>query len=258
MSFFKKAMANVLGVGGSKVDTILHNNRVCPGDTISGTIKIFGGNIEQYINGVNLIVRTKFEKKSNDKNIIVTQNIQKIPVAIGRSVTNNDNLEIPFSFKLDENCPISVYKYPVWISTVLDIANAIDSGDGDNIEVVPSNEIKTILDILSNIGFRRREIENISNRRRINNMPFVQEFEFVAQTAPFRGKLDEIEIVFAKNMYGVDLYIQIDRRAHSIGSLFAEKLNLDESNIKLEIQNHEFNDSYTLKEKIFATILQYS
>lgn len=258
MSFLKKAMANVLGVGGCKVDTIVHTSKISPGQTISGVIKIYGGSIEQHINGINLIVRTKYEKESNDKKMIVTANIQKHTVTIGRSLLEGENLEVPFSFKLDDNCPISTYKYKVWISTVLDIANAIDSGDGDNLEIIPSYEMQNILGALSDIGFRSREIENISSIKRINNMPFIQEFEFVATKAPFRGRLDELEVIFSKNMYGIDLYLEIDRKAHSIGSFFAEQLNLDESKVKIEIENHELNNVYAIKEKLFNVINRYS
>ncbi|MGL4742703.1 MAG: sporulation protein [Sarcina sp.] len=254
MSFLKNAMATVLGVGGSKIDTILDNRQIKIGDNVTGIIKIYGGQVEQQINGIILSVKTKIERESNDKKKMEKTTIQKVPIAIGRSVLPNENLEVPFSFKLNENCPISTFKFNTWIDTNLDIAKAIDSKDGDPIEVLPSYEMQNILTALSELGFRSREIENIPSIRKINNMSFIQEFEFIATKAPFRGRLDELEIVFSRNMYGYDLYLEIDRRANSIVGLLAEKLNLDETKIRISIENRDLNNLNSIKEQLFNII----
>ena len=254
MSFFKNAMANVLGVGGAKVDTIPSSSNVHPGDTVTGIIKIYGGKIEQTINAVNLSVKTNYEKESDNKKIMVNITIQKVPISIGRSLLPDENLEIPFSFILSENCPISTYRFPVKLSTNLDIASAIDSSDGDILNVTPSYRMQNILDAMSELGFRAREIENIPSLRRTNNMPFIQEFEFTAQSSPFYGRLDEVEIIFAVNMYGIDLHLQIDRKANSIAGLFAEALNLDESFIRLDLVHEELEQTHLIKENLFSVI----
>ncbi|MGL4990561.1 MAG: sporulation protein [Sarcina sp.] len=254
MSFLKNAMANVLGVGGSKIDTILDKKQIKVGENITGIIKIYGGQVEQQINGIILSVRTKIERESNDKKKIEKTTIQKVPIAIGRSVLPNENLEIPFSFTLNENCPISTFKFNTWLESNLDIDKAIDSKDGDPIEVLPSTEMKNILTALNSLGFKSREIENIPSIRKINDMNFVQEFEFIATKAPFKGRLDELEVIFSKNMYGYDLYLQIDRRANSVVSLIAEKLNLDETKIRISIENRDLNNINAIKEELFNVI----
>lgn len=233
MSFLKKAMANVLGVGGTKVDTVLYSSNVVPGGKIEGVIKIYGGGIEQHINKVNLTVKTTYEKESNDKKLKVNANIQKFEVSIGRMINPNENIEAPFSFTLDPNTPISTYRYKVWISTNLDIAQAVDSNDGDALNVTADNGMKNVLSALGELGFTSREIENVHSRRKIGNFPFVQEFEFVARSGIYRGRLDELEVIFLKNMYGIDLYLQIDRKVRGVGSFIAEKLSLDESNVRV-------------------------
>lgn len=258
MNFLKKALANTLGIGGCKVDTIIFNTSITPGETITGIIKIYGGRIEQYINGINLVIRTKYEKESKDKKIMCTADIQNISIAIGRSFLEDENFEVPFSFKLNDNCPISTFKYKVWISTILDIANAIDAGDGDTISVVPSDHMQNILNVLSDMGFKPKEIENIPSFRRINKFPFVQEFELIPTKTPFKGKLDELEIVFSRNIYGIDLYIEVDRKANSIGGLIAEHLNLDESRIRIELENKDLDNIRIIYDKLFSAIISHS
>lgn len=52
MGIFNKVMASTLGIGGAKIDTIVHTKNIVPGKRIEGICKIKGGSIEQYINDI--------------------------------------------------------------------------------------------------------------------------------------------------------------------------------------------------------------
>lgn len=46
MSMFKRMLASA-GIGAAKVDLMLHQDFVNAGDTISGTVRIQGGRVDQ-------------------------------------------------------------------------------------------------------------------------------------------------------------------------------------------------------------------
>ncbi|WP_297519978.1 sporulation protein [uncultured Clostridium sp.] len=253
MSFFKNTLASI-GIGGAKVDTILHSSQVTSGDAISGVINILGGNVEQNIKRVNLFVRTNYEKESNDKKVIATANIQKHLVEVDKMVFVEERLQIPFSFKLSKNCPISTYRYKVWVATELDIEKAIDSNDCDSLNVVPSKKMQNLFNAFSELGFRSRETENIQSIFRINNLPFVQEFEFVPTSGPLYGRLDEVELIISVNESGFNLYLEVDRSGRTLGGLISEALNLDESKVKLNFSNYELENVETIKNALFSVI----
>ncbi|MNR46493.1 Sporulation-control protein spo0M [compost metagenome] len=75
-------------------------------------------------------------------------------------------------------------------------------------------------------------------------MPFVQEFEFVP-TSQFRGQLDELEILFFPDEDGVDLLLQIDRKARGLAGLFAEATGTDESFVRVRFERHELDATTT-------------
>ncbi len=60
MSFIKKTMASVFGIGGTKVDTVLTNSTVFPGGKIEGFINIYGGEVSQDIQSVYIDVKTTY------------------------------------------------------------------------------------------------------------------------------------------------------------------------------------------------------
>ena len=61
MSFFKKALASI-GIGGAKVDTVLENPELQPGDTLKGVIKMMGGKVDQPVDRVYLELLTEVRK----------------------------------------------------------------------------------------------------------------------------------------------------------------------------------------------------
>jgi sporulation-control protein len=82
------------------------------------------------------------------------------------------------------------------------------------------------------------------------------EFEFVASSGSFRGKLDELEVIFfPQSDEQMDLALQIDRKARGLGGFLAEALEMDETNIHLSIHS---SDLPILKSKLESIISQYS
>lgn len=89
-----------------------------------------------------------------------------------------------------------------------------------------------IFDALASLGFQLRKVECEYARRRGRSYPFVQQFEFVPTTY-FRGQLDELEVIFYPHESGLDLWLEVDRRARGFGGLLAEALDDDESRLRV-------------------------
>jgi sporulation-control protein len=124
--------------------------------------------------------------------------------------------------------------------TGLDIKEALDPKDKDQIQVKPHPHCAVILEAVSQLEFRTREVTCIYSPRygRKSGLPFVQEFEFVP-TSQFRSHLDELEIIFLPDENGVDLLLQIDRKARGLAGLFSEALDSDESFVKVRFERSQ-------------------
>lgn len=258
MSFFKKIMANGLGIGGAKVDTIIQTKNATPGGQIDGVIKIYAGQVEQSIKSVYIDVNTIFEKDFDDKKNFVNTTIQSFTINIDKTLSPNEEVSIPFTFDLDINCPITKGNSKVWLATRLDIENAIDNTDGDRITVVPNIYMDNILRAIENLGFRIKSIENIHDKRRLNNYNFIQEFEFLPTQGEFRGKLDELELSMIANNNGICVLLEVDRKVRGLGSLILESLSLDESHLKIQFTYEELKNYALVLNTLEVNIRKFS
>ena len=62
---FKKLKAS-LGIGAAKVDTVLDNIEVFQGGELSGNVHIVGGDVEQQIDLINLVLNTEVKVETED------------------------------------------------------------------------------------------------------------------------------------------------------------------------------------------------
>jgi sporulation-control protein len=256
MSLFNKVFASI-GIGSATVDTKLEKDVFVPGEEIKGVVQVKGGKLEQQIDEIYLHLHTNYIRESDDKKHIVKGDIDKFRLIEAFTIGVNETREIPFVIRVPFDTPISIGRTKVWVETGLDIKNAVDPSDKDYINVLPNQLMKSVLDSIDELGFRMREAdcEEIPYRKR-RRLPFAQEFEFVATSGPFRGKLDELEVIFfPQSEEQMDISLQIDRRAKGLGGFLAEALEMDETNIQLTVQ---LSDLSTFKSKLQSIISQYS
>lgn len=256
MSFFDKVFASV-GIGSATVDTKLEKDTYMPGEIVRGVVEIKGGKVDQQIDDIYLAINTNYLKESDDKKYNVTATIERFRVSTPFMLTKNERKEVPFSFQLPLDTPLSIGRSKVWVTTGLDIKNAVDPGDKDYIQVVPDQLMNAIFNAVDSLGFRLREAdcEQASHKVR-GRLPFVQEFEYVPTSGPFRGRLDELEVVLRPSGNGViEILLQVDRRARGLGGLFAEAAGLDETNVRLTVTTADIPN---LQQQIHSVIQRFS
>lgn len=256
MSFFKKLGASI-GIGSAKVDTKLEKSSYEAGEQIKGQVEVYGGNVEQQINAIYLTLNTTYIKEVDDNKYTANAPIQKFKVSDPFIVSANETKIIPFSFTIPVDVPITVGKTEVWVATELDIKSGLDSGDRDYIDIRPSKIASRILDEVQQLGFKLRQVEcKQASYKYHGNYPFSQEFEFVPTSGAFRGKLDELEIVFISQTESkADILMQVDRKARGLGGFLAEALDADETHVKMTITQQ---DLHTLGQQLRQVISKYS
>lgn len=258
MSFFNRVLAGI-GIGGAKVDTLLEKASYWPGEEVRGVVRIQGGQVSQRLDRIYLSVMTTFLREMNDSKIRQSAALAKIAVSEPMEIQPNERREVPFAFRLPERTPISMGRGAAWIRTTADIEAAVDPTDEDRIEVRPHPYMETVFAAMQRIGFRIREVETVYAPRLGGGLPFVQEFEWVP-TGAYRGRLDEVELVFLHvNNNGVELLLQIDRRARDLFSMFAEAMDMDESFVRLAISERDLQAGPAQTANVLAqTISRFS
>jgi sporulation-control protein len=256
MSFFNKVFASV-GIGSAAVDTKLQKDTYMPGETVNGVVEIKGGKVEQQVDEIYLTLNTTYLRESDDKKYTVTASIDRFRLTTPFTVRPNEQKDIPFSFQLPFDTPLSIGRSKIWVTTGLDIKGGVDPSDKDSLKVVPNQLMSAVFKAIDNLGFRIREADCEEAPRRLRGrLPFVQEFEFVPTSGLFRGKLDELEVVFFPSGNGsLDIMFQVDRRARGLAGLFSEAMGADETNVRLSVSSADIPN---LQQKIQSVIQRYA
>lgn len=256
MSFFNKVFASV-GIGSAAVDTKLEKDTYMPGEIVNGVVEIKGGKVEQQVDEIYLTLNTTYLRESDDKKYTVTAPIDRFRLTTPFTVRPNEKKDIPFSFQLPFDTPLSIGRSKIWVTTGLDIKGGVDPSDKDYLKVVPNQLMSAVFNAIDTLGFRIREADcEEASRRLRGRLPFVQEFEFVPTSGLFRGRLDELEVVFFPSGNGtIDIMFQVDRRARGLAGLFSEAMGADETNVRLSVSNADIPN---LQQKIQNVIQRYA
>ncbi|WP_134703418.1 sporulation protein [Ammoniphilus sp. YIM 78166] len=238
MSLFDKVKASI-GIGSAKVDAKLDQSSFTAGENLTGTLLIQGGTIEQEINGIDLHLVTEVIREVDDKKVKQHTSFVTYRVASGFLIRKGEKKQLPFSFPIPTDTPITLGNSKIWLETALDISLALDPTDQDFITIKPHPAVHTLLEATRSLGFVLRKVENLPYRR--SPIGLIQEFEFVPTSGSFRGKLDEMELVFFLEPRGIRIMMEIDRKARGLVSLLAESLDLDESKVSLFLSFDEIN-----------------
>ncbi|SFJ10504.1 sporulation protein [Thermoflavimicrobium dichotomicum] len=242
MSFFKRIAAS-MGVGGAEVDTVLDKSTFCPGDLITGTIHVRGGSVKQDIDDIDLYVMTRYIMEKDDQRIYQESKITTFRAVNRFTILPREEKSFPFQFRLPLDTPISLGSCMVWIKTNLDIKHGLDAQDNDQIQVRPHPWIDKILNAVSDCGFRLREADCEYAPYFRRRLPFVQEFEFVPNTRKYQNKLDEIELVFHLEENGLEVALEVDRKARGVSGWLEEQLNLDETLVRVRLSRDDLNQN---------------
>ncbi len=221
---FKKLKAS-FGIGGTKVDTILDNPSLYQGDVLKGIVRIIGGDAEQKIDAIKLVLCTTMKVETEDEVSYETHILAQHEADVSIEIQAGETQDIPFEIVLNPETPITALQTDnnqsqVWLETTLDIDFSIDPSDRDYIEVLPLAPVKIILDIMQAEGFRlvKADVEKgfLQGDGFQTYSGCYQELEF-ENTSFFNGR--EIELSFVVDENAIHCLSEIDRK-HGNGDTY--------------------------------------
>lgn len=214
---FKKLLAS-LGAGGASVETVLTEVNVVPGGVVQGEVRIQGGSVEQEIEGLSVGLQARVEVEGNDQE--TKQNIEFTKLRLGGAFTlpAGQVHAVPFGLEIPWETPItSIDGQPlrgmnIGVSTELQIARAVDSGDLDPVDVHPLPAQQAVLDAFIQLGFRFKsaDMERGHIRGTRQKLPFYQEIEFFPPQQ-YRG-LNQVELSFVADDREMDVILEMDKK----------------------------------------------
>lgn len=239
MSFFKTALASI-GIGSTRVDTLVERAQLYPGEQLRGVVKIKGGEVPQDFNSIHVELCTAYLRESNDTKISHDFTLASTGIHKPFSVQPGETFDFPILLDIPLDTPVSLHKSKVWLATRLDISAAVDPRDNDPLEILTPPQIAMVLQAMEMLGFYLREVQNEHNHRFGGLRPFVQDFEFVPRSGPFRGRFDEVELYFFPDVHHLSVTLELDRKARGFSGLVQESLGTDERHARLVLAEQHF------------------
>ncbi|WP_338675711.1 sporulation protein [Streptomyces sp. SCSIO 30461] len=214
---FKKLLAS-LGAGGASVETELTEANVVPGGVVQGEVRIQGGSVDQQIEGLSVGLQARVEVEGGDQEM--KQDIEFTKQRLGGAFELKAGAVhvVPFGLEIPWETPVTTIAgqqlrgMNIGVTTELEIARAVDSGDLDPIHVHPLPAQQAILDAFIQLGFRFKsaDMERGHIRGTRQRLPFYQEIEFFPPSQ-YRG-LNQVELTFVADGREMDVVLEMDKK----------------------------------------------
>ncbi|MDQ0944464.1 sporulation protein [Streptomyces sp. V1I1] len=238
---FKRLLAS-MGAGGASVETELTEANVVPGGVVQGEVRIQGGSVDQQIEGLSVGLQARVEVEGGDQE--VKQDIEFTKQRLGDAfeVKAGAVHVVPFGLEIPWETPVTSIQgqqlrgMNIGVTTELEIARAVDSGDLDPINVHPLPAQQAILDAFIQLGFRFKsaDMERGHIRGTRQRLPFYQEIEFFPPQQ-YRG-LNQIELTFVADDREMDVILEMDKKP----GLFSEG---SDSYKAFKVGHHDFQST---------------
>ncbi|MDC0610869.1 sporulation protein [Vibrio sp.] len=242
MSFIKKTLST-FGIGSAKVDSVLQQEVLYPGEKASIVVHVYGGSTMQDIDNIEMRLCARYigeelpPNKDRDngykRRVHKTHTLASWSLPYAFRIEPGETRDFTVEFNLPWNMPITVGDTKVWLETGLDISLAIDPRDTDILTVRPDPLLDAVFSAFEEQGLRLRQVE--CEEAKGFSLPFVQEFEFVPTTGPFHGRWRELEIIACREADKLKLWFEVDRAAKGVGGMLANMLGKGELKRYLEI-----------------------
>ncbi|MFC9461770.1 sporulation protein [Streptomyces sp. NPDC056983] len=214
---FKRLLAS-LGAGGASVETVLTEVNVVPGGVVQGEVRIQGGSVDQDIEGLSVGLQARVEVEGADQE--TKQDIEFTKLRLGGAFQLQANAvhAVPFGLEIPWETPVTTIDgqqlrgMNIGVTTELEIARALDSGDLDPINVHPLPSQQALLDAFIGLGFRFKsaDMERGHIRGTRQKLPFYQEIEFYPPQQ-YRG-LNQVELSFVADDREMDVVLEMDKK----------------------------------------------
>jgi sporulation-control protein len=250
---FKQMLAG-FGIGAAQVNTQVQNPTLMPGETLYGAVHIRGGNVAQSITDLVLTIETEYQREINDSTMWQAYTMVQQRLSDAFVVQPGETITFPFALVLPLSTPLSIGQQQAKLRTRLAVPNAVDPSDTDPIFVQPHPLMRQVLSALETLGFRLYSAGCKYSRSTRSGLPFVQEIE-LRPVNEYRHDVEELELIFQLHANGLDVLLEIDRRARGLSGLLAEAYDLNECFTRLHLPPRGI-DQQALVRQLDGTIRQ--
>lgn len=237
-----KGLLVKLGIGSASVDLKVPRTTVEQGETLDVVVTAEGGWVDQEINEVKYAVRTRYVVETDEGETYRTYDIATGTFEHGVTLGSGENRRFEGSITIPRDTPLTEGGERVWVDTALDVDWANDPDDRDDLSVQPGDYLAATFDALGSLGFHHHSTENEKSGSSI-----LQEFEFRADSGPFAGELDELEVVPRYRNGGIQFAVEVDER----GGMLSEMVGTDETQTSVTVDEA---DPEVIAEKFRSTI----
>ncbi|WP_410217405.1 sporulation protein [Paracoccus sp. (in: a-proteobacteria)] len=198
-----------LGVGGLKVETVLDKHEVCPGGQITGHVVITGGTSDWTCDRLIVELQTSCLVKMTDGESVPKMMGIALGVIRPGCIMPRTRQDLPFVIDVPLTTPVTGGATRSAITTRLDLEMAVDPTDLDPVTILPTKEMKAVLDSVAAQGFRLSEAQAEYHPQRAT--PIRQDFDFRPK-GEHQGRIHELEVSFVQNDALVDVTLTVDRK----------------------------------------------
>ncbi len=242
----KNLLAKV-GIGSAKIDTVVDNMTVTQGDTVTGTVHIQGGKIDQEINNITISVMTQAKGSrmvnGEEESYTSSKAVGSLRIDQAMTVAAGEKYEIPFSLTLPAETPITSIasgknQSKVWLYTNLDIESGLDSGDRDYLTVQPHPAVEMMINKFLQNGFEYQKVDVEIGHLRTSTFSSTSGIYQEVEMRPSGGftwdarSISEVELSFVVENDTVHLLVEVDRTFFGDGfTTVSYPLSVQESEI---------------------------
>ncbi|SDL81171.1 sporulation protein [Streptomyces wuyuanensis] len=212
-----------IGVGGPAVDTVLAPGAVPPGGSLTGEVRVEGGDAAFDIEHITLEFVARVEVETDDGEHEGDVVFERCTVGGGFRLDRGVRHVVPFAVTVPWETPVTelhgqALGVVLGVRTELGVAGARDKGDLDLLAVRPLPVQEAILEAFGQLGFgfRSADIEYGRIGGTGGRLPFHQEIE-LGPPPRYAHAVDEVEVTFLAGPGGMDVVLEADRRGSPFG-----------------------------------------
>lgn len=208
-----RAFLSSLGINAPDVETVLDTTVVRPGDRLGATVTVRGGGADVRVERlvVDLVTRVEaFETNAawNRPGVVVSRTVGAFDLAAGETVEHRVEFDIPWEMPLTHALGLPLKGARTAVRTSLEIDNAVDRGDFDEISVhaLPAQDV--FFTAYHALGFRFDEAEVKKYRCTGGDnqtLAYCQELEFFFPTGYGWQPGAQLETLFIARPDSLDL-----------------------------------------------------
>ncbi|MFV0460651.1 MAG: sporulation protein [Actinomycetales bacterium] len=207
-----RALRDAFGVGGPTVDTVLHSHTTRPGGTLTGEVRITGGESPRDVNRLTVGLAATVEVESGDSEFNQRMVFHQIEVAGRGRLEPRVQVSLPFQLQVPWEAPFNVLRGQVFhrmqlgVQTRFDLPGGKDASDFDPIHIEPLPVHVACIEALERMGFRLKGADLERGHVPGSTLGFYNEVEFRGS-----GRVPEVELTFVTHPQQTNVVIEVDR-----------------------------------------------